>query len=137
MSKLSSRLVSGLDGGRGVETLFSETRLKLLKIASAETSCNPKAYDKTISPLHLHCGAVANLIKVIYEGDIVSGKINGITHYWNRLSNGQEIDLTSCQFGGDGFLPLKKGRRVKERKGLTPLRFLLFAMRFRDELDNM
>lgn len=66
--------------------------------------------------------------------DIVTGKIKGITHYWNRLPDGKEVDFTSCQFGGDGFTPLKKGRKVRERTGFTPLRFLLFAKKVMEQL---
>lgn len=98
-------------------------RKKLLNIACAETSCNPNAYrkKKVKSPLYLHC-----LLQVVYGGDIVSGKVKGVNHYWNRLPDGKEIDLTSCQFNGDGFTPLSKGRKVT-CKGLTPLRFIYFA----------
>jgi len=104
-----------------------------LKVASAETSCFPQVYDSKISALHGHCGAVATMIQATMGGDIVTGRINGIQHYWNRLPDGKEVDLTSCQFGGDGFTPFKKGRRVKERV-LVPLRFLLFCERVREKL---
>jgi hypothetical protein len=66
-------------------------------------------------------------------GDIVTGRVKGVQHYWNRLPDGKEVDLTSCQFGGDGYTPFKKGRKVK-RKGLTDIRFLMFAQRVKDNL---
>lgn len=105
----------------------------MLSAASADTAFSPEFYDRTKSPLHLHCGAVACIVKALFGGDIVTGRIKGVQHYWNRLPNYMEIDLTSCQFGGDGFTPLKKGRKVI-RKGLTPLRFLLFANRVKEKL---
>lgn len=87
------------------------------------------------TPLTGHCAAVAYMVQASFGGDIVTGRItnriknhywNKVTHYWNRLPDGTEIDLTSCQFGGDGLTPFKKGRKVK-RGDLVPIRFLLFA----------
>jgi hypothetical protein len=108
-------------------------RKAMLKAARADTSCSPEGYDRKKSPLHLHCAAAACIVKALFNGEIVTGRVKGIQHYWNRLPDGVEVDLTSCQFGGDGFTPFKKGRKVI-RKGLTPLRFLLFAARVRNEL---
>lgn len=110
-------------------------RRACLAVAGAETSCYPEAYDPKKSPLDGHCGAVSSMIQGIFGGDIVTGKVNGVTHYWNRLPDGTEIDLTSCQFGGDGYTPLQKGRKVK-RKGLTNPRFLLFAAKVRENLGK-
>jgi len=114
----------------GIKTL----REVFLKVAAADTSCNPEAYKKCqkVSPLFLHCAAVATTVQGIYGGDIVTGRIKGIQHYWNRIA-GREIDLTSCQFGGDGFTPLMKGRKIKTRKHTNP-RFLVFAMRVWENL---
>lgn len=110
-------------------------RKVFLKSACAETACWPEQYrkKKKKSPLYLHCAAVATVIQALYGGDIVTGKVKSITHYWNRLPDGKEVDFTSCQFNGDGFTPFKKGRKVT-RKGPTNLRFLLFAARVRDNL---
>lgn len=103
--------------------------------ATAATACHPKSYKSGISPLTGHCAAVAYMVQASFGGDIVTGRItnrvknhywNKVTHYWNRLPDGVEVDLTSCQFGGDGFTPFKKGRKVK-RGELVPIRFLLFA----------
>lgn len=52
------------------------------------------------------------------------------------MSDGKEVDLTSCQFGGDGFTPLKKGRKVI-RKGLTNIRFLFFAEKVMNVLGGV
>lgn len=116
-------------------------RVAFLAVARADTAYQPFVYknlhneNKLVSPLFLHCCAVATTIKAIYGGDIVSGRINGVSHYWNRLPDGKEIDLTSCQFGGDGINPLKKGRRVTARK-LTNPQFLLFAERVKNYLTK-
>lgn len=105
-------------------------RKACLKVAAAETSCFPEHYDKSISPLHGHCSAVATVVQACLGGEIVSGRVNGVAHYWSRLPDGSEVDLTSCQFGGNGMTPLKKGRKVKPRK-LTAMRFLVFADKVR------
>lgn len=105
-----------------------------IAVASAETSCYPEAYDSSKSPLDGHCAAVATMLQGIFGGDIVTGRVKGITHYWNRI-DGKEYDLTSCQFGGDGYFPLKKGRKVN-RKGPVHPRFLLFANRVYKKLKT-
>lgn len=123
------------------ELLLTKQSLRLKKIfilaASPETSCDPITYKKKRKkyPLALHCGAVATTIHGMFGGDIVTGRVKGEPHYWNRLPSGQEVDFTSCQFGGDGFTPFKKGRKVT-RKGLTNPRFLLFAQRVLEILNE-
>lgn len=97
-----------------------------LKAASAGTSCYPDSYLAKKSPLEGHCAAVAYMVQGVFGGEIVTGRVQGVSHYWNRLPDGKEIDLTSCQFGGDGYTPFKKGRKVK-RGELVPVRFLIFA----------
>ena len=116
-------------------------RQAALKIACAETSCYPTEYNKRLkkgllkSPLDGHCSAVTFSVRGICGGDIVTGRINKIQHYWNRLPDGEEVDLTSCQFGGDGLKPLKKGRKIKPPKLVNP-RFLMFAMKVLRQLDR-
>ena len=137
MSKVRGKagLVSLMDGGRVLEKQRTKIREAMLRSASPETSCNPNRYrrKRIKSPLYLHCAAAATVIQASFGGDIVTGKVKGITHYWNRLPDGTEVDFTSCQFGGDGFTPFKRGRKVRERKGPTALRFLLFAQRVVNE----
>lgn len=113
----------------------ARVRNALVKAACAETSCWPDEYrrKKIKSPLYLHCAAVATVIQALYGGDIVTGTVKDITHYWNRLPDGKEVDYTSCQFGGDGLTPFKKGRKVN-RKGPTNPRFLIFAKRVMENL---
>ena len=129
-------LVPRLHGGLVLEKERRRIRNAFLRSACAETACSPARYraKRVKSPLFLHCAAAATVIQALYGGDIVSGRVKGEPHYWNRLPDGREVDFTSCQFGGDGFTPLKKGRKVRERKGLTPIRFLIFAMRVKNYL---
>lgn len=117
-------------------------REAFLKVASAETSCAPGYYQEhkekgTLpSPLLGHCGAVATAIQAAMGGVVVTGRVNNEPHYWNRLPDGKEVDLTSCQYGGDGFTPFKKGRKVRDRKGLVHPRFLIFIARVHEELGS-
>lgn len=114
-------------------------RKACLKAAGPLTSCAPGYYialqekGELPSPLLGHCAAVSTAIQAVFGGDIVTGRVNNEPHYWNRLPNGEEVDLTSCQFGGDGFTPLKKGRKVKPRKLVAP-RFLIFISMMKDYL---
>jgi len=55
----------------------------------------------------------ALLVKRLFGGEVMRGKVNGETHYWNRIK-GVEIDFTSDQYdGGDGFTPVTTGKPVK------------------------
>ena len=96
----------------------------MMNVASHETAY--LTYNPEKSRLHNHCGAVAWVIKQQYGGVLLGGKIDGISHIWNQLPDGTEIDLTSCQFGGDGYTPLTKGEKLPERTTINP-KYKLFA----------
>lgn len=110
---------------------LKQLRRACLAAAQAETSSYPDYYDpKGRGRLDGHCGVVALMIRGCFGGDVVKGLVNGHRHYWNRLPDGTEIDLTSCQFGGDGITPLKRGRRVgSEQDKPLCLAAVVFAMR--------
>src|SRR6185436_8318353 len=82
------------------------------------------------SPLAGHCGIVAVVVQGLFGGEIIEGSYRSSRHYWNRLPDGREIDMTSCQFGGDGINKIAKqpGRvlRVAEVEFSEP-RSILFA----------
>ena len=105
-----------------------------LSVASADTSCWPKRYatlkkkGRLPSPLWAHCAPMAHVVRAVFGGDFMEGPVNGIRHFWNRLPDGTEVDLTSCQFGGDGLSPLVKGKPVPiELIEPVPFQFLWFA----------
>lgn len=122
-----------------IDSTLKMIRKACLKAASPYTACAPGYYadlqekGKLPSPLMGHCAAVATTIHAVLGGDIVTGRVNDEPHYWNRLPDGTEVDLTSCQFGGDGFSPFKKGRKVKPRK-LVASRFLIFIALVKENL---
>ena len=63
------------------------------------------------------CGSVAVAVAEVFGGEVVAGGISWTDdwedHYWNRLADGDEVDFTSQQFGGDGIAPL--ANRVARR----------------------
>jgi len=81
----------------------------LISSVDATTAYNAEEWQKKkdICPLSEHCFAVAYVVKEILGGQIVCGIINGERHAWNQLEDGEYIDLTSKQFGGDGLHPIK------------------------------
>jgi hypothetical protein len=102
--------------------MLKQLRSACLKAARPESSSWPSAYRKRrkagtlSSPVEGHCGAIATMIHGMFGGQIMHGigpKLQGLGqwtgHFWNRLPDGREIDLTSCQFGGDGMSPICSG----------------------------
>ncbi len=111
-------------------------RKQLIDVVDETTAYNADTYQqrKSISPLTGHCGAIAQLLQKRYGGtilkSIITFKLNGKpkreTHLWNRLKIRQgnrvveqQVDLVSCQYGGDGFYPLTdpKGRIKHQVQG--------------------
>ena len=45
------------------------------------------------------CAVTALVVQDHCGGSILSGEVNGIPHYWNRLPTNEELDLTLRQFG--------------------------------------
>jgi len=118
--------------------LLKELRKVFLEVASAEYSCYPELYNqkKRLSPLDGHCAIVSYLVYKLLGGELIKGKVNGEPHYWNRLPDGSEVDLTSCQFGGDGFTPLVKGRKIKRIPELTPIPYMIVYGKILEHLQN-
>jgi hypothetical protein len=44
------------------------------------------------------CAVTALVVQDLFGGIVLRGYINGIEHYWNRLPNEAEVDLTRTQF---------------------------------------
>ncbi len=133
--------------GRGSRALARPLRAELqrlraaaLRVAAEDTAFDPSAYAAALadgrSRMTGHCNAMAYVVQSHLGGDIVEGKIGKERHMWNRLPQGVEVDLTSDQFGGDGFTPLARPLRdVPKRKSINP-RFRLFRDRVQTELEK-
>lgn len=44
------------------------------------------------------CAVTALLVQDIFGGVLMRAVVNGESHYWNKLDDGTEIDLTRAQF---------------------------------------
>lgn len=121
-----------------VENINIKELLKLkdifARIASPDTAYDPDTYEanKHKSALYGHCGCVAHILREVLGGSILVGKIDNTTHLWNLFPNGEEVDLTSCQFGGDGSSPIIKGRIYNKELGNNH-RITLFKNKFEKE----
>ncbi len=83
------------------------------------------------------CYVTARVLNFRYGWALLRYKREGWNHYWNRLPDGTEVDLTSDQCGGDGIYPVDeykgKGKEMHlkamgEVKTLNP-RLNLFMKR--------
>jgi hypothetical protein len=45
------------------------------------------------------CAVTALIVQDMFGGELLRSKVENISHYWNRLPSGEEIDLTRQQFG--------------------------------------
>jgi hypothetical protein len=85
---------------------------------SAETSWT-KNFDPE-NPTADQCRVTAAVIQTLLGGKILFAIIKKrplITHFWNRLPNGKEIDFTREQFSKNIKIP--KGRAVSVRETLS------------------
>jgi hypothetical protein len=47
----------------------------------------------------------ALLVQDIFGGELVRADVQGISHYWTRTPDGNEVDLTRDQFGAGARVP--------------------------------
>ncbi len=125
---------------------FVQLRLLMESVAAADTAYDQGEWlvrHKDI-PLTSHCGCVAYFIRQRYGGTIVETHITDknrkrVRHRWNILADGTHLDLTSDQFGGNGFqVIVPNGTRlniVNISKTPNP-RFHKFRMRVYELLDK-
>jgi hypothetical protein len=120
-------------------------RETLEKCWSPETAYRKKDYTPEL-PSRGQCYVTAMLIKKYYDGEVYNGKLkkNDESHYWNGIyiHNTYEggyirgIDLTSDQYGGDGYTPLPElefYRIIRKRKlNYTNKRFLLLEEKWNE-----
>ena len=78
------------------------------------------------------CVYVSLTVRGIYGGELLRSTIGNrvrrscLPHFWNRLPVGEEVDLTSDQFGGDGFTPLLTNGKPAPVPSPLPIHYLLF-----------
>jgi len=95
---------------------LKELREKLKKCWCRETVWHESDYDPDC-PSYGQCYVTALLIQNIFGGNLIAGTVDGESHYWNKIPDGTEVDLTSDQFdGGDGIHPhLRREDECKQR----------------------
>jgi hypothetical protein len=65
---------------------------------SAETSADPDAWTPE-NPSWGQCAVTALVIQDLLGGELRRSTVKGVSHYWNRLPDGSDLDLTLKQFG--------------------------------------
>ena len=61
------------------------------------TSADPVRWSAS-TPARGQAGVTSLLIQSIFGGDLIRAEVNGGLHYFNRLPDGQIVDLTFDQF---------------------------------------
>ena len=76
-----------------------------IRSAWGADTCYPDSRDEWTpeNPARDQCGMTALVVHDVLGGDLVLGevRVSGVKvghHYWNRLPDGTEVDLTSDQF---------------------------------------
>lgn len=65
---------------------------------SAETSADPDGWSAD-NPAWGQCAITALVVQLLCGGELLRSTVGGISHYWNRLPDGRDVDLTFGQFG--------------------------------------
>ena len=106
---------------KAVPNMF-EVRALLKKCWSKETAHPQSLKTGRQCPSRGQCFVTAVLIRELYGGAIIYGKINDERHYWNII-NEVEIDFTGDQYGGDGYRPVVRKGKVSKAKGTLNRRY--------------
>jgi hypothetical protein len=78
------------------------------------------------------CAVTALVVQDALGGVLLRSTVNGVSHYWNRITDGTEVDLTRAQFAE----PVTFGDIV-EREREYVLSFPITASRYRLLKDNV
>jgi hypothetical protein len=116
------------------------TRVPMGRLAEAirrswgnDTSVDP---DLTgLCPSRGQCAVTALVVQDYLGGDLLRATVDGTSHYWNRLTNGEIVDLSREQF--ESFEPINVEQRAREYVLSFPetaSRYHKLALRTRDHL---
>lgn len=83
------------------KTINIELLVEALRKSWSKESCYPPIQKKwsNKNPSFGQCAVTVLIVQDYLGGDILRNK--DYHHYWNRLPNGKEIDLTRSQFGNE------------------------------------
>lgn len=83
---------------------ITDIRAALLLAWSSTTSSSPTEWSRK-NPAAGQCAVTSLVIQDLLGGRILRADVNGISHYWNCLPTGAEVDLTRGQFDRDTIIP--------------------------------
>jgi hypothetical protein len=72
-------------------------RGELERVWDAGTSTDPDGWTSE-NPARGHCTVAVLLVQDEFGGRILRGLVGGLSHFWNRLPDGSDVDLTRDQF---------------------------------------
>jgi hypothetical protein len=73
---------------------------RLAQAWSRETSSDPKQWSAS-NPAWGQCAVTALIVQELLGGQLLRSTVGTISHYWNQLPSGDELDLTRQQFGDE------------------------------------
>ena len=76
---------------------LEEIAARLRAAWSADTSADADGWSPE-NPAYGQCAVTALVVQDHLGGDLRRGVVDGVSHYWNRLPDGSEVDLTIEQF---------------------------------------
>ena len=119
---------------------------RVREIVDADTSADSGGWTPN-NPLWGHCVVVSLLAQDEYGGEILRASLKHIpkyadlgSHYWNRLSDGKEVDFTAEQYPDLTFEDLSGELRERERILVHPAtasRYKLLKSRFTANVFKM
>ena len=84
---------------------YHELRKALEAVFSPDTAVPG---SKTNPPSSGHCAAVALIVQALFGGQLVSTRLEGQSHWFNRIDD-VDVDLTGDQFG---YPPVQVGPNI-------------------------
>jgi hypothetical protein len=88
-----------------VTMTLESLKQRLTDVLCKEISFTPDRWDVE-HPTRCHCAVVALIVQDYFGGDLLKASLVGTdfefdgSHFWNRLPDGTEVDLTQEQFEG-------------------------------------
>jgi hypothetical protein len=106
-----------------------------------ERTCDPAVEWNPANPAAGHCGVTSMALTELLGGVLLLATVTGAEgedvglHYWNRLDNGLEVDLTRDQFRNGELLSIPS-EHLPERSPAARMatRYDLYASRVRRRL---
>ena len=98
----------------------------------AATSADPENWSSD-NPSYGQCAVTSMVIQDRFGGDLLRTTVDGVSHYFNRLPSGQEVDATFDQFGPEaryGEDPVVRERSYVEGHQATVERYRKLKTRY-------